>query len=54
MAGGSANYAVSVDPQQDATWYTQNKTAVGFQVVMTPRLAANSLAAGTFTVTIGA
>lgn len=39
---------VTVDPRQDATWYTTNYTATTFDVVMTPRLAANTLAAGTF------
>lgn len=41
-----ANYTVSVDPGQDATWYTSAKTATGFTVNLLPRLAANTLAAG--------
>lgn len=45
-------YAVSVDPHQDATWYTTNRTSTGFDVVLTPRLAAGTLAAGMFDLTI--
>lgn len=49
-----ANYGVLVNPAQDATWYVpqNSKTSTGFNVVMTPRLAANTLAAGTFDVVI--
>jgi hypothetical protein len=47
-----ANYAVLVNPGQDATWYVSGKTFDGFNVTMTPRLAANTLAAGTFDVVI--
>lgn len=47
-----ANYSVLVNPGQDATWYVHNKTADSFDVVLTPRLAANTLAAGTFDVAI--
>ncbi len=43
-----ANYAVFVSPNQDATAYVSSKTSTGFNVVLTPRLAANTLAAGTF------
>lgn len=43
-----ANYSVLVNPGQDATWYVSNKTFDSFQVTLTPRLAANTLAAGTF------
>lgn len=39
---------VTVDPRQDATWYTTNYTATSFDVVLTPRLAATTLSAGTF------
>lgn len=39
---------VVIDPRQDATWYTTNYTTTTFDVVLTPRLAANTLAAGTF------
>lgn len=49
-----AAYVVSVDPHQDAGWYTTNRTANGFDVVLTPRLAANTLAAGTFDLTVTA
>jgi hypothetical protein len=47
-----ANYGVMVNPGQDATWYVSNKTFDSFTVTMTPRLAANTLAAGTFDVVI--
>jgi hypothetical protein len=49
-----ANYSVLVNPGQDATWYVpeNSKTSTGFNVVMTSRLAANTLAAGTFDVVI--
>lgn len=47
-----ANYTVVVNPGQDATWYVNNKTSSGFDVVLTPRLAANTLAAGTFDVLV--
>lgn len=52
MKGLPASYSVTVDPKQDATWYTANHTADGFDVVLTPRLAANTLAAGSFDVTV--
>lgn len=42
------NYQVLVSPKQDCTWYVNNRTAFGFDVVLSPRLAANTLAAGTF------
>lgn len=41
-------FSVTVDPGQDATWYTTSHTTTTFTVVLTPRLAANTLAAGTF------
>lgn len=47
-----AKYTVLVNPGQDATWFVSGKTATGFNVTLTPRLAANTLAAGTFDVTI--
>ena len=47
-----ANYSIAVDPHQDATWFTGNRTATSFDVTLTPRLAANTLAAGTFDVII--
>jgi hypothetical protein len=43
-----ANYTVLVNPKQDATWFTSTHTATGFNVTLTPRLAANTLGAGTF------
>ena len=42
-----ANYAVLVNPGQDATWYISAKTNTGFTINLLPRLAANTLAAGT-------
>jgi hypothetical protein len=50
--GLTANYTVLVSPNQDATWFVSSKTSTGFNVVLTPRLAANSLAAGTFDVIV--
>ena len=47
-----ANYAVNVTPGQDATAFVSGKTASGFNVTLTPRLATNTLAAGTFDVTV--
>lgn len=47
-----ANYSVLVNPGQDATWFVSGKTSTGFNVTMYPRLAANTLAAGTFDVVI--
>ena len=47
-----AAYTVLVQPNQDATAFVTAKTATGFSVTLTPRLAANTLAAGTFDVVI--
>lgn len=47
-----ANYSVVVNPGQDATWFVSGKTSTGFNVTLNPRLAANTLAAGTFDVLI--
>ncbi|MDW3683097.1 hypothetical protein RA280_15330 [Cupriavidus sp. CV2] len=47
-----AKYSVLVNPGQDATWFVSGKTANGFNVTLNPRLAANTLAAGTFDVTV--
>jgi hypothetical protein len=47
-----ASYTVVIMPSQDAVWYITNKTQSGFSVVMNPRLAANTLAIGTFDVLI--
>ncbi|MGH8220900.1 MAG: hypothetical protein ACREUT_20385 [Steroidobacteraceae bacterium] len=47
-----AQYVPVVNPGQDATWYVTNRTTDGFDVVLTPRLAANALAAGHFDVAI--
>lgn len=49
-----ANYGVFINPGQDATWFipSGSKTATGFNVTLTPRLAANTLAAGTFDVIV--
>jgi hypothetical protein len=48
----TANYSVLVNPQQDATWFVSGMTAAGFNVTLTPRLAANTLAAGHFDVVV--
>lgn len=42
-----SNYNVMVNPGQDATWWITNKSATGFTINLAPRLAANTLAAGT-------
>jgi hypothetical protein len=42
-----ANYGVLVNPGQDATWFVSGKSATGFSVTLTPRLATSTLAAGT-------
>lgn len=47
-----AKYAVFVNPGQDATWFVSGKTASGFNVTLTPRLAASTLAVGTFDVLV--
>jgi hypothetical protein len=48
-----AEYSVLVGGlSQDATAYVTGRTASGFNVVLEPRLAANTLAAGTFDVLI--
>lgn len=48
----NGNYFVDVELSQDATYYITAKTAAGFTVNMLPRLAANTLAAGTFNVNV--
>lgn len=40
-------FGVLVNPGQDATWWVDTKTATGFTIHLLPRLAANTLAAGT-------
>ena len=45
-------YTVQVTPNQDAVAFVTNKTSTGFDVTLSPRLAANTLAAGTFDVTV--
>lgn len=47
-----AEYAVLVNPGQDATWFVSGKTANGFNVTLNPRLAANQLAAGAIDVLV--
>lgn len=42
-----ANFGVLVNPGQDATWSVGSKTSTGFTITLNPRLAANTLAAGT-------
>jgi hypothetical protein len=46
------NYFVDIELSQDATYFITGKTQTGFNVVMNPRLAANTLAAGTFNIKI--
>ncbi|KVV22318.1 hypothetical protein WK80_22270 [Burkholderia multivorans] len=46
LSGLPANYGVMVNPGQDATWFVSAKTATGFTITLTPRLAANTLSAG--------
>lgn len=41
------NFGVLVNPGQDATWWISGKSATGFTINLSPRLAANTLAAGT-------
>ncbi|GEM_PF-5735931 len=52
VPGLPASYSVLVNPGQDATAFVSGKTSTGFNVTLTPRLAANTLAAGTFDVVI--
>lgn len=47
-----ATYTVLVQANQDAVPYVSSKTTSGFNVVLNPRLAANSVAAGTFDVIV--
>lgn len=47
-----ATYTVHVTPGQDATAYVTAKTTTGFNVVLAPRLAASTLASGTFDVIV--
>jgi hypothetical protein len=44
----SGEYNVAVELGQDCTWFITSKTAGGFTVNIQPRLAANSVAAGSF------
>jgi hypothetical protein len=48
----NGNYIVDIEASQDCTAFVSSKTATGFNVTLTPRLAANTLAAGTFNVQI--
>lgn len=47
-----AKYSVLVDPGQDATWYVSAKTETSFTVNLNPRLAANTLSAGTIDIVV--
>jgi hypothetical protein len=47
-----AAYIVLVEVDQDATWYAASKTQTGFEVVTSPRLAANTLAGGTINIIV--
>jgi len=46
------SYAVQVTPNQDAVPFVSGKTQSGFNVTLNPRLAANTLAAGTVDIAI--
>lgn len=48
------NYFVDVCPSADVTWYITAKTSSGFTVNLNPRLAANTIGAGTFDVRVTA
>jgi len=50
--GLPANYQVIVTVGQDAVAFVTAKTTTGFNVTLEPRLAANTLAAGTFDVLV--
>lgn len=47
-----STYNVHVTPNQDAVPFVTNKTASGFTVTLNPRLAANTLAAGTIDIEV--
>lgn len=47
-----ANYAVFADPGQDAVCFVTARTAAGFTLNINPRLAANTLAAGTVNILV--
>jgi len=47
-----ASYTVQVTPSQDATAWITSRTQAGFTVNLAPRLAANTLAAGTVDVVV--
>lgn len=47
-----ANYGVQVTANQDAVAFVSGKTSTGFNVTLNPRLAANTLAVGTFDVLV--
>lgn len=46
------NYFVSVELGFDGTWFITSKSATGFTLNVSPRLAANSVAAGTANIMI--
>lgn len=48
----NGNYIVDVEASQDCTAFVSAKTALGFNVTLTPRLAATTLSAGNFNVQI--
>lgn len=47
-----ASYAVQVTPSQDATAWISGRSQTGFTINLAPRLAANTLAAGTVDVVV--
>lgn len=48
LEGLPQNYQVLCTMSQDATYWITAKTSTGFTVNLSPRLAANTLAAGSF------
>jgi len=54
IAGLPAAYNVVVTPNQDAVAFVSGKTQAGFNVTLFPRLAANTLAVGTFDLVVTA
>lgn len=47
-----AKYTVFVTPDQDATHWITGRSATGFTVNLSPRLAASTLAAGTLDILV--
>ena len=47
-----ANYSAIVTPHQDAVAHVANKGHFSFDVILTPRLATNSIGSGSFDVQV--